>query len=257
MHEAVFGCLIAREEGASFSLFLSYRTVSDAPLARLLFDELHHRWRRVELKLAPGRSPLTRPRPPGPMCRSVTPHGHRVAVHWDQRRAIKGDEWDGAIVRGLLHSLVVMPLLSYGATAPLACMPHDMAAVPGLGWAEEPVGFSRLRGKESDREDAVLKVSGIAPRPPTPGFLFFVVLLFFFTPSPPLPSPHHPTRRFLFCFFSILSYLSPLSFFPRPHRPKAPPSSPVPPHHPHTCFPYLHLCLPSLSPLAYTPMRVA
>ena len=167
MHEAVFGCLIERKKGTSFSLFLSYRTASEAPLARLLFDELQHRWHRFALTLAPARSPLTRPRPPGPMCRSVTPRGNRVAVHWDQRRAIKGDEWDGAIVGGLLHSLVVVPLLSYGATAPLASISQDSAAAPGLGWAEEPVGCSRLRGEESDREDVVLKVSGIPPHPPT------------------------------------------------------------------------------------------
>jgi hypothetical protein len=44
MHEAVFSCLVAKEE-ASYSAYLSYRTASDseALLARLLFDELNHR----------------------------------------------------------------------------------------------------------------------------------------------------------------------------------------------------------------------
>ena len=42
MHEAVFGCLVARGE-ARYSAFLSYRTATEAPIARLLFDELNHR----------------------------------------------------------------------------------------------------------------------------------------------------------------------------------------------------------------------
>ena len=42
MHEAVFSCLVARGE-AYYSVFLSYRAASDAPLASLLFDELNHR----------------------------------------------------------------------------------------------------------------------------------------------------------------------------------------------------------------------
>ena len=42
MHEAVYSCLIHRGE-ASYSVFISYRVASEAPLARLLFDELNHR----------------------------------------------------------------------------------------------------------------------------------------------------------------------------------------------------------------------
>ena len=42
MHEAVYSCLIHRGE-ASYSAFISYRVASEAPLARLLFDELNHR----------------------------------------------------------------------------------------------------------------------------------------------------------------------------------------------------------------------
>ena len=92
------------------------------------------------------------------MLRSVTPRGHRVAVHWDQRRAVEGDEWDGGIVAGLLHSLVFVPLLSSGATAPLAGVPQDTSVEAGRGRATQPLGCPRLRGAESDREDCVLKV---------------------------------------------------------------------------------------------------
>ncbi len=42
MHEAVFGCLVAGGT-ARYSVYLSYRSVSEAPLARLMFDELNHR----------------------------------------------------------------------------------------------------------------------------------------------------------------------------------------------------------------------
>ena len=42
MHEAVFGCLVA-SGAARYSAYLSYRAASEAPLARLIFDELNHR----------------------------------------------------------------------------------------------------------------------------------------------------------------------------------------------------------------------
>jgi hypothetical protein len=42
MHEAVFGCLVAKGV-ARYSAYLSYRAASEAPLARLLFDALNHR----------------------------------------------------------------------------------------------------------------------------------------------------------------------------------------------------------------------
>ena len=41
MHDAVYVCLVQRGE-ASYSAFISYRVASEAPLARLLFDELNH-----------------------------------------------------------------------------------------------------------------------------------------------------------------------------------------------------------------------
>jgi hypothetical protein len=42
MHEAVVACLVAKGE-TRYSAYLSYRAASEAPLARLLFDELNHR----------------------------------------------------------------------------------------------------------------------------------------------------------------------------------------------------------------------
>ena len=42
MEEALYACLIAKGE-AFYSAFISYRVASEAPLARLLFDELNHR----------------------------------------------------------------------------------------------------------------------------------------------------------------------------------------------------------------------
>ena len=44
------------------SAFISYRVLSELPLARLLFDELNH---------------------------TVTPGGHRVTVYWDAHRLVK------------------------------------------------------------------------------------------------------------------------------------------------------------------------
>ena len=130
MHEAVYSCLISRGE-ACYSVFISYRVASEAPLARLLFDELNH---------------------------TVTPGGHRVTVYWDAHRLVKGEDWESGFATGLLNSLCVFPLLSYGATAPLASIPEaQKAAALAKGWEDKPVGRPRLQGKETDWEDNVLK----------------------------------------------------------------------------------------------------
>jgi serine/threonine protein kinase len=81
MHEAVYACLIERGE-ACYSAFISYRVASEAPLARLLFDELNH---------------------------SVTSGGHRVTVYWDAHRLVKGEDWETGFASGLLHSLCFIP----------------------------------------------------------------------------------------------------------------------------------------------------
>ena len=61
MCDAVYNCLVSRGE-ASYSVFISYRVASEAPLARLIFDDLNH---------------------------STTPGGHRVTVYWDAFRLVK------------------------------------------------------------------------------------------------------------------------------------------------------------------------
>ena len=137
MHEAVYACLIEREE-ACYSVFISYRVASEAPHARLLFDELNH---------------------------SITPGGHRVTVYWDVRRLVKGEDWEAGFASGLLNSLCFVPLLSYGFTAPLAMLPDDSdlrAQAIMKGWEEFPLGRTRLTGTEADSEDNCLKELMIA-----------------------------------------------------------------------------------------------
>jgi hypothetical protein len=95
---------------------------------------------------------------------SVTPNGHRVAVYWDSRQAVKGEEWDQGLVTGLQHSHVIFPLLSYGATAPMAFLSKDDPSILALWKDEEPLGLRRLEGVEEDREDCVLQV--VHPPPP-------------------------------------------------------------------------------------------
>ena len=130
MHEAAFACLIQRGE-ACYSAFISYRVASEAPLARLLFDELNH---------------------------SVTAGGHRVTVYWDAHRLVKGEDWEEGFASGLLHSLVFLPLLSYGFTAPLAALPEErLAQAAAQGWEAAPLGRRRLAGAETDPEDNCLK----------------------------------------------------------------------------------------------------
>jgi serine/threonine protein kinase len=131
MHQAVFTCLVMNGK-ACYTVFLTYRAESDAPLARLLFDMLNH---------------------------SFTPGGHRVAVYMDigSGHALNAN-WDADIADGLLHSVCFLPILSYGATAPLAALPvHEIS-----GWEETPLGLVRLSGAEQDREDALLKEMLIA-----------------------------------------------------------------------------------------------
>ena len=130
MHDAVYRCLIERGE-ASYSAFISYRVASEAPFARLLFDELNH---------------------------SITPAGHRVTVFWDAHRLVKGEDWEHGFASGLLNSLCFLPLLSYGSTAPLASLPGERRAKAiAEGWDAAPVGRQRLIGAETDAEDNVLK----------------------------------------------------------------------------------------------------
>ena len=134
MHEAIYRCLIARGEGC-YSAFISYRVASEAPLARILFDELNH---------------------------SVTPGGHRVTVFWDAHRLIEGENWEDGFGTGLFNSLCFLPLLSYGSTAPLAALQDDNGTAIARGWDLRPVGRKRLQGNETDAEDNFLKELMIA-----------------------------------------------------------------------------------------------
>jgi serine/threonine protein kinase len=133
MHGAAFGCLVTHCNTA-YSVYLSYRGESDRPLAKLLFDELNH---------------------------SKTPGGHRVNVYLDTFGGhVEGadSDWDEDIARGLLHSTVYCPILSYGATAPWAQLPEgERAKLVAMGWEEAPLGLERLSGAETDRKDALLK----------------------------------------------------------------------------------------------------
>ena len=128
---------------------------------------------------------------------SVTPNGHRVAIYWDSRRMTKGEDWEEGLEAGMMHSLCFLPLLSYGAIAPLASLPNSdsessavthwphspgspirgcwsptghMSPVRGgkshirvsAGMETEPIGRRRLNGEEMDEEDCVFKVSPIS-----------------------------------------------------------------------------------------------
>mmetsp|Transcript_36391 Transcript_36391/g.95685 ORF Transcript_36391/g.95685 Transcript_36391/m.95685 type:complete len:493 (+) Transcript_36391:3-1481(+) len=135
MHDAVYACLIDRGE-AVYSVFISYRVATEMPLARLIFDCLNH---------------------------TVTPGGHRVTVYLDHARLVKGEDWEEGFASGLLHSLCFFPLLSYGATAPLADIPADRKdKAIASGWEERPAGRARLRGETGDAEDNLLKEFTIA-----------------------------------------------------------------------------------------------
>ena len=130
MYDAVYQCLISRGE-AYYTVFISYRVLSEAPLAQIIFDELNH---------------------------SLTPGGNRVTVFWDSRRLVKAEGWEEGFANGLLNSLCIFPLLSYGATAPLATIGSDsFPSAIRNGWEERPVGRQRLCGDISDKEDNVLK----------------------------------------------------------------------------------------------------
>ena len=74
---------------------------------------------------------------------------------------IKSEDWDKSLEEGLLFSLCFIPLLSYGATAPLFATAEPQTITDG--WSPEPLGLQRLRGAESDREDGVLKVLSSSP----------------------------------------------------------------------------------------------
>jgi hypothetical protein len=86
------GCLVKRGEGI-YSVFISYRVVSEKYHAMMLYDVLNN---------------------------TTTPAGHRVIVYLDIKRLVKGEDWEEGFSVGLLNSLVALPLLSSGVIEPLA-----------------------------------------------------------------------------------------------------------------------------------------
>ena len=73
---------------------------------------------------------------------------------------VQGEDWEESITTGLNNSLVYLPLLSCGFTAPLSAVPTDSKehqVVLARDWEEEPMGQVLLRENESDAEDNVLK----------------------------------------------------------------------------------------------------
>ena len=72
--------------------------------------------------------------------------------------SVQGEDWEDGFASGLLNSLCFFPLLSYGATAPLAMSPQDnLHQAVSAGWDERPAGRARLCGSDSDAEDNMLK----------------------------------------------------------------------------------------------------
>jgi hypothetical protein len=85
MHQAVFSNLVALGE-EKYSVYLSFRSISEGPVAKILFDELNH---------------------------SITNNGHRVTVFWDARRMLHSDDWIDGLELGLLNSLCFFPLSAH------------------------------------------------------------------------------------------------------------------------------------------------
>ena len=84
-------CLVDGGE-ASYSTFISYRIFSEKCHAVLLHDVLNN---------------------------TVTPGGHRVINYLDARRLVSGEDWEQGFSRGLLNSLVALPLVSAGVLDPM------------------------------------------------------------------------------------------------------------------------------------------
>ena len=66
-----------------------------------------------------------------------------MAIFYDPSREVPGEDRYQSLAAGLLHSLCVVPLLSYGATAPLASLagsvsPTEAAVAAGGKGAVQP-----------------------------------------------------------------------------------------------------------------------
>ena len=87
----LYSCLVDAGE-ASYSTFISYRVFSEKCHASLLHDVLNN---------------------------TVTPGGHRVINYLDAKRLVSAENWEGGFSRGLLNSLVALPMVSAGVLDPM------------------------------------------------------------------------------------------------------------------------------------------
>jgi len=106
-----------------FTIFVSYRVATDSHLANILFEQLNN---------------------------AYTPKGRRVLVYLDRYRLVDGEDWETGFSLGLHNSLIFLPLVSEGFTAPLAGLDS-----PNL--IEPLTGRPRLQGQEEDPSDNVLR----------------------------------------------------------------------------------------------------
>jgi serine/threonine protein kinase len=85
MHQAVFSSLVALGK-EKYSVYLSSRSISEGPVAKILFDEFNH---------------------------SIINDKYRVSIFWDARRMVHSDDWIDGLETGLLDSLCFFPLSAH------------------------------------------------------------------------------------------------------------------------------------------------
>ena len=104
---ALYSCLVDTGEEA-YSTFICYRVFSQKFHAMILHEVLNN---------------------------TITPAGHRVINYLDVKRLVPGEDWEIGFSRGLLNSLVALPLVSAGMLEPM----------------------KKMKGTAEDRSDNVLK----------------------------------------------------------------------------------------------------
>jgi len=91
MASTLYACLVDGGEEA-YSTFISYRVFSEKFHAMLLHEALNN---------------------------TVTPAGHRVINYLDVKRLVSAQDWEQGFSRGLLKSLVALPMVSTGCLEPM------------------------------------------------------------------------------------------------------------------------------------------
>ncbi|KAJ1488146.1 hypothetical protein T484DRAFT_1784367 [Baffinella frigidus] len=94
LENALYSCLVDTGE-ESYSTFICYRVFSQKFHAMLLHEVLNN---------------------------TITPGGHRVINYLDVKRLVPGEDWEIGFSRGLLNSLVALPLVSSGMLEPMKKM---------------------------------------------------------------------------------------------------------------------------------------